>query len=91
MTILQAYTVLDIKTAAYLPPYFMRTNGEAIRAFSDAVNQANHQFNMHPADYILFYIGNFDDIAGELQPTAHDNLGKALDFITETGPELFQS
>ena len=89
MAFLQAYSVLDIKTVAFLAPYFMRTNGEAIRAFSDACNSGDHQFNRHPADYVLFHVGGFDEGTGEIVPCSHDNLGKALDFLEKPTAELF--
>ena len=55
------FTVYDTKTAAYLPPFFMQTKPAAIRAITDCVNDPEHQFAKHPEDYILFYLGMFDD------------------------------
>ncbi len=55
------FSVYDSKTAAYLTPFFMLTKPAAIRALTDAVNSAEHQFFKHAADYNLYYLGQFDD------------------------------
>lgn len=57
----QVYAVFDHAAKAFLPPFLLRNDGQATRAFSDAVNSKNHQFNEHPGDYNLFLIGTFDD------------------------------
>lgn len=62
--IMKYYTVLDRATAAFLPPFAARSNGEAIRSFTDAINDPKHHFNTHPGDYSLWYSGDFDDGSG---------------------------
>lgn len=60
--ILHIFTVHDSKAEAYLPPFFMRSIGEAQRAFADAVNSPEKgNFSDHYADYTLFVIGEYDD------------------------------
>lgn len=78
---LYAFTVYDSKVAAYLPPFFMRSVGEAVRSFSDTVNHKESAFNKHPADYVLFQIGSFDDSKGIYEATTHVNLGVAIEFL----------
>ena len=55
------FSVYDSKTAAYLPPFYMPTKPAAIRAISDAVNNPDHVFFKHAADYHLYYLGEFND------------------------------
>lgn len=55
------FSVYDNKTAAYLPPFYMPTKPAAIRAISDAVNNMEHAFHKHAADYSLFFFGTFCD------------------------------
>lgn len=55
------FSVFDAAVKAYLPPFFARSKGEAIRSFSDAVNTEGHQFKKHSGDYSLWYLGEFDD------------------------------
>ena len=65
---LRVFSVFDVKAKAYLPPFFMPEQGQAIRVFSDCVNNVEHQFGSHPGDYSLFEIGDFDDNHGQLVP-----------------------
>jgi len=57
----QLFCVYDEKAEAYLPPFFVPTKGIATRAFSDCINSKDHQFGKHPADYSLFFLGEWTD------------------------------
>lgn len=59
--ILKVFTVYDSATLAFLPPFFCRSKGEAIRSFTQAVMDEGHQFAKHKSDYALFELGEFDD------------------------------
>lgn len=65
---LQIFSVRDQAAGAFLPPFFMRSRGEAIRAFSEAVGDPQHQFAKHVSDFTLFCIGDFDDNSGMIRP-----------------------
>jgi len=79
---LLAFSVYDTKTGAFIQPFFDQAKGSAIRAFTDAVNDENHQFHRHAADYTLYHVGIFDQDTGELKAVEPvDNLGNALTFI----------
>lgn len=67
---LEMYAVRDKQVGAYMVPFFCRTRGEAIRSFTDAVGDKNTQFCKYPADYHLFYLGEFDDAGGVLEAVA---------------------
>lgn len=60
----QFYSVQDKKVGAFLPVFQMRSRGEAIRSFIDAVNTKDHQMNKHAGDYELFQVATFDDNTG---------------------------
>ncbi len=79
----KAFTVFDSKTEAYLRPFFCLSTGEAIRSFSDAVNDSSSMFFRHPADFHLFEIGTFEDQTAELEGERLTNLGCALTFKIE--------
>lgn len=64
----EVFSVLDAIAGAFLTPLFMRNRGEAIRAFSDSVNSADHQFNKHAGDYLLFSLGHWEDDTGNFIP-----------------------
>ncbi|WNK13362.1 MAG: nonstructural protein [Microvirus sp.] len=63
----KVFAVYDLKTCAYLQPFFSGHTGGAMRAFGDAVADSSSPFAKHPGDYQLFEIGLWDDNVGELQ------------------------
>lgn len=72
---LKAFTVYDEKAHAYITPFFMHHEGMALRTFMNMVNDPDHQFGLNPEDYTLYYIGEFDDMAGTLIPLPKEELG----------------
>lgn len=64
--IMEAYSVRDDAVGAFLPLFFARSKGEAIRSFTMAVSDEKHQFAASKGDYVLFKIGSFDDNSGAL-------------------------
>lgn len=76
---LMMYSVFDSKAEAFLRPFAAETRGLAIRSFSDAVNDAQHEFFKHGEDYTLFEVGVFDVGTGLLEGKLH-SLGTALQF-----------
>lgn len=84
MSKLQIFTVRDSKAEAFMSPFFMQANGQAIRAFADSVNGQNEQFSKHPEDYSLWHLGSYDEATGVI--TCLDVpvcLGKGVDFNTK--------
>lgn len=80
---LHIFTVWDSKVEAFMTPFFMRSKGEAIRAFSATVNDSNHAFSKHPADYALFYLGTFsDDTSAFTTVLPPVSLGLAIEFVS---------
>jgi len=79
--ILTAYTIYDRKALQYHAPFFMVADGAAVRAFTDLVNDTNTNIGRHPADYVLFRCGAYDDSNGAMMPAgplAHMVDGSAL-------------
>lgn len=75
-------SVYDSKAHAWLQPFFSQTPETAQRAFMAAANDPEHGFHKYAADYTLFDIGEWDELAGKL--TMHEaaiNLGTAIVFI----------
>lgn len=66
--IMLAFTVRDDAVGAFLPLFFARSKGEAIRSFTQAVRDAKHQFAVSKGDYALYCVGAFDDNTGMLMP-----------------------
>lgn len=58
------FSVFDKAVGAFLQPFFVRSRGEALRSFTDAVNDPKSQFHNHLLDYTLVCHGEFDDGSG---------------------------
>lgn len=69
MAIHQIFSVYDQKAIAYLQPFFANTEGIAVRMFTAAVNDTEHQFARFAEDYVLYKIGEFDDSTGLIEQT----------------------
>lgn len=79
--IINAYSVYDSKAEAYMQPIFYKTEGEALRAFSNACNLPEHPFHANAEDFTLFHIGDFDDSTGLMAPfTTPKPLRKAIEM-----------
>ena len=77
--ILKVFTVYDDKAEAYTAPFFVPTAGMAVRTFRDCANSESHHFGQNPADYTLFYIGEFDDATAEfIAAETNKSYGTAL-------------
>jgi len=82
MQIYQLFSVYDSKSEVFCQPLFHRARGEAIRAFSDAVNEKGHNFNKYPADFTLFFIGTYNDSTGIISPEKTPvSIGIAQEFL----------
>lgn len=78
------YSIKDTKADVFLPPFFMRTNGEALRAFDDCVQKSGTPLSDHPEDFHLFKLGDFDQDSGTLIPSVcPESLASAMDFVKE--------
>lgn len=77
--ILNAYSIFDSKALQYHPPFFASTYGAATRSFSDLANDLQTNVGRHPADYVLYCVGTYDDAHGHLDP--HMPLVHVVDAI----------
>lgn len=63
------YALYDRKAQYYLPPFTVRSDGEAHRTFTEAVMQSDTPISQYPADFDLVRIGSIDLESGMLAPT----------------------
>lgn len=77
---LNIYAIYDVKISAYSQPYYSHTNGSALRAFADHVNDPQSQPNKHPEDYQLFHLGTFDDQDGTITGNTPQHIGNATEY-----------
>ncbi|QCQ84841.1 nonstructural protein [Blackfly microvirus SF02] len=62
--ILEVYTIYDKAVKAYMQPFYVRARGEALRSFTEAVNDPAKPFGKYAVDYLLVALGSFDDSSG---------------------------
>ncbi len=90
--ILKVFTVYDEKAHAYLPPFFLPREEQAIRTFTDCVNAEDHQFGKHPHDYTLFGCGEFNDNTATFLVKSAHSLGNGVEFLQSIArPEALQN
>ena len=80
--ITKVFSVYDQKAEAYLLPFFFKNTGEAMRAFTTAINDSGSTLGKHYADYNLFEVGEFDDSTALLRnydPVI--NLGNGIEVL----------
>jgi len=58
------YSIFDSKAEAYSLPFYYQHEGQALRTFSDWVNDPNTPYGKHPEDYTMFEIGTYDENNG---------------------------
>ena len=64
--LLSVVVIRDSAAGAYMRPFYVVSEGQAIRSFQDEVNRKaedNIMFS-HPEDFELFLLGTFDDVDG---------------------------
>lgn len=64
---LNVYSVYDSQAKTYNTPFFMRQDGQALRAFMDLVNNPQTDVAKHPSDYILFRLASYDEETGYIE------------------------
>lgn len=78
---MKIFTIYDSKAEAYLPPFFMKSKGEALRALTSQVNDENSNFHKYAEDFTIFEVGewNEENCKFNLLDTLH-SLGVLLEF-----------
>lgn len=73
--------IKDEKANAFLPVFEAETREVAIRIFSNACRDTDHQFNINAADFHLFELAEYDRGNGKIKPhEARVHLGCAQEF-----------
>lgn len=66
MTMHHIVAVRDLATETFGRPFSVHHPRQAIRSFTDEVNNPESEVGRHAEDYELFQLGTFDDATGEL-------------------------
>lgn len=68
------YAVQDSVSGVFHPPFVAPTPGTAERFILDMVMQAGHPYQMHPGDYFLWRVGEYDNTQGLVIPCVPERL-----------------
>ena len=75
--------VFDAAVGQFTDPISVRSEMEALRSFTQFVNDPQSDFNRFAEDYTLFSIGEFDPDTGELiKYNTPTKLGHAVSLLT---------
>lgn len=73
------YTIYDTAAATYLRFWPSPTDAQAMREFTDAVNEPETAIGKHPEDYYLVRIGSYNDQDAKLVPEPVETLLTGLE------------
>lgn len=89
---LLAYTIHDNKALTYSPPFYAATDAAAVRMLQDTASDSNTSIGRHPADFVLYCVGTWDDQNAEfawLSPVRH--IIDAISLVNmNKHPDLFR-
>lgn len=78
---LKVFSIYDTQAETYNTPFFMKSIGQAVRAFTDLVNNPQTDVAKHPSDYILFEVAEWDDEGGQFQPKNACRIANAWELL----------
>lgn len=78
---LNFYAIFDKAIGAYMRPFVMQADGQAIRMFHDECVNADSPLSKHPEDYTLFRLGSFDDNEGEIVGQEAHKLARGHEIV----------
>ncbi len=81
---LNTYTIFDTAAGAYMRPFFLQADSQAIRSFKDIALDKDHAVGQHPEDYSLVRVGTFDDQTGLIHPETVEVLINGLRVIADS-------
>lgn len=89
---LNVYTLFDTKTLIFNTPFFTHTHGAASRMCADLAADINTSVGRHPADYVLYCIGTYDDVLGAMQPfDIREHVVDIVSLVPIAGPDLLST
>lgn len=90
---LNAYSIRDIKTDIFAAPWFVPSDGIALRLMRELVQDKRSDLGKYPEDFTLHYIGTYDTSTAVMESsisrlvcTAIQCLPSPLAPVVEAGP-----
>lgn len=82
------FAVFDRKSETFNTPFFMRTLGEALRAFQDLCEDDRTIMHRHPEDFSLVQLGKWDPRKGLFETSAGATTLAHADEFKRAAPTL---
>lgn len=82
--ILNVYTLFDTKALIFNTPFFAMNDGVAKRMCADLVADMSTTVGRHPADYVLYNLGTYNDNDGAFALASPRN--HVIDIISLVPP-----
>jgi hypothetical protein len=76
------YAVLDTASGVYDGPVPSKTDGTAMRSFTQMAKNPESPIGQSPSDFSLWKVGVWNDATGELVETRKECLAYAVDLLT---------
>lgn len=61
---LRIYSIFDLKSEEFSPPFFQKNDRLAMRTISETAKGPQSLLNSYPEDFMLYRIGEFDQSSG---------------------------
>lgn len=78
----ELYSIYDSATMKYTVPMAQDNDAVAMRAFAHEAMRPESYWNSHPQDYILYRVGIFDIVSGEITPCKPERICSAAELIS---------
>lgn len=82
---LYVFSIFDKAVGAFVQPFYSRSQGEALRSFSEAVNKEGNQLRSHASDYTLYRLGEWDDANAMYNCNDPVRVISALECLADAG------
>lgn len=84
MAKLHVFAIYDSAVSLFAAPFYMRSRGEAFRAFQDLVNDGKSSVSLHPEYYTMFELGTYEEEGAKFEfLTAPERVALAVDLRVE--------
>ncbi len=82
--ILNTYTIYDSASGAFMRPFFLLADEQAVRSFREIARDAENEVDKRQEDYSLVRCGTFDDQKGQLTVEKPVVLTTGIRIVTES-------
>lgn len=62
----RAYSIYDRKAKVFCPPFWVRSDREAVECVEPLRHAKHTKFATNPEDFVLYHIGSYDELTGQM-------------------------